>query len=228
MKDFGRLREEAGRLRKTTEDYGRLQEEAGRLRKTTGRSRKITEDYGKKVEEHGRLREEAGRLRKTTGRSRKITEDYWEKPEDYGRLREEAGGRGGGGGGGEIQSSRNPEIQKSRDPEIQKSRNPADVETSPKGRRKGHIGYIYIYIYLHNHIHIKLIESISTKATQNTPLPCRKRGPFWTRHGVGGFCRTPDPNKWCKCVSRTNPFFRRCSLFSWGSPYVFGSSLEAR
>ena len=124
------------------------------------------------------------RSRKTTGRSRQTKEDYGKKPEDYRRLREEAGegpeiqrSRDP-----EIQKSRNPEIQRSRNPEIQKSRNPADVETSPKSRPKGHI-----YIYIHNHIQIQLTESISTKATQNTPPPCRKHGPFWTRHGVGGF-----------------------------------------
>ena len=183
LRDFGRLREEAGRLRKTTEDYGRL--------------RKTTEDYGKKPEDNERLLEEAERLRKMTGRRRKTTEDYGKKPEDYGRLREEAerllgeagrlrkttGRSWGEGGEPEFQKSRDPEIQRSRNPEIQKSRNPADVETSPKGRPKKHIGYTSVY--LHNHIHIKLIESISTKATQNTPPPCRKHGPFWTRHGVG-------------------------------------------
>ena len=98
--------------------------------------------------------------------------------------------RQAGGGGGEI---RIPEIQRSRNPEIQRSRNPEIQKSSrrrnqPQGPPQGTYRlYIYIYIYLHNHIHIKLIESISTKATQNTPPPCQKHGPFWTRHGVGGF-----------------------------------------
>ena len=72
------------------------------------------------------------------------------------------GGGGGGGGGG---------------------RGEADVFSRPRGT---YTCNIYIYIYIHNHIHIKPIETISTKATQNTPSPCRKHGPFWTRHGVGG------------------------------------------
>ena len=88
------------------------------------------------------------------------------------------GRAGGGRGGAEIQKSRDPdpEIQKSRDPEIQKS----SRRIFPPQRTHTHI-YIYIYI------HTKLIENISTKATQNTPPPCRKHGPFWTRRGVGGF-----------------------------------------
>ena len=63
-----------------------------------------------------------------------------------------------GGGGG----SRDPEIQTSRDSEIQRSRNPADVFPRPKGH------------YIHNYIYIKLIDNISTTATQNTPPPMPK------------------------------------------------------
>ena len=29
------------------------------------------------------------------------------------------------------------------------------------------------------------------------------------------FCRTPDPNKRCQCVSRTDPLFRSCSLLGF-------------
>ena len=75
----------------------------------------------------------------------------------------------------DIQTSkkREPEIHKSRDPQIQRSRNP-DFQTST-----------------HNYIYIKPIEYIPTKATQNTPPPCRKHGPFWTRHKFGGFSWDP-------------------------------------
>ena len=54
---------------------------------------------------------------------------------------------------------------------------------------------IYIYTHIHNYIHIKPIENISTKATQNTPPPCRKHCPFWTRHGVGD-CSISADNLW--------------------------------
>ena len=143
--DYPKPREETRLSPWSRNTIGRLGEEAERLRTTTGRSRKITEDYGKKPEDYGRLREEAGRLRKTTGRSRKTTEDYGKKPEDYVKTTERSRkttedygdpanqrsrhpGKGGEGWGGgtrdpEIQKSRNPEIQRSRNPEIQKSRN---------------------------------------------------------------------------------------------------------
>ena len=89
----------------------------------------------------------------------------------------------------DIQRSRHPEIQTSRHPEIQTSRDP-DIQISrlPKIQRSTNPAdiYRYIYIYMHKYIHIKPIENISTKATQNTPPPCQKHGPFWTRHGVGG------------------------------------------
>ena len=93
--------------------------------------------------------------------------------------RKERGGSGGGGGGGgrgegggsggeggrppDLQTSRHAEIQRSRDPEIQPTYFPAPRDTN-----------------LHKHNCIKPIETISTKATQNTPPPCQKHGPCWT------------------------------------------------